>query len=196
LKKNILKSILVTFLLTSCVITFDFEGFSDSTVLSWIPYKTNDVISYTNSVDTLRFRVNNDYITPKSKKTKGLIIMDPPYYPAYAYYKSAKESKTGLIISEFCEQECYLSIRFIDNDSIQLPYNYLKTFKSDTTNTDLKIIYHDKLSLNKIEYKDVYEIKKDTTDTTVRIWRVIITQNYGVLLFDDRTTNKTWTLID
>ena len=66
MKKNILKSILVTFLLTSCVITFDFEGFSDSTVLSWIPYKTNDVISYTNSVDTLRFRVNNDYITPKS----------------------------------------------------------------------------------------------------------------------------------
>jgi len=191
--KKFFAIILLTTILSSCEYTF--PGFEDTLVLSWLPYKTGDLIKYSNSTDTISFNVIKDYITPKSVMKTDFPVMDIFSVEPVAFYESNKDDKTGLFIREYCQQDCYLSIRFVENDSTVLPYVYLQGYQSDTLNSKLKIIYHNKFKIDKAEYVNVYEIKKDTVDNNIRIWRVLLTQNYGVILFNDRSLNKEWRLI-
>lgn len=185
--------LIFSFLLNSC--TYYCPGFDDTPILSWLPYKTEDSIRYKNSKDTIVFIVNDDFVTKKDKITTGFPVMDIDCGLVYAYYKTQIDKSTSLSINEYCVQDDYLSIRFINSDSIKMSYSFLKNFKSDTTNNDQKIIYHGKFEVNNVEYSNVYEIKQDTIKSNTRIWRILLAKDYGIILFDDRKLGNEWILI-
>jgi hypothetical protein len=193
MKKFYFLILMFSFVFKSC--TYHCPGFDDTSVLTWLPYKTEGSIRYKNFKDTIVFIVNRDFVTKKDKFTTGFPVMDIDCGLVYAYYKTQINNYTNLSINEYCVQGDFLSIRFVNNDSIKIPYDFLTNYKSDTSDNKQKIKYHDKFEVDNIEYNNVYEIKQDTMDNNIRIWRILLAKNYGIILFDDRNTEKEWIII-
>ena len=171
---------LLLLLLTSC--EYNCPNF-DENLLSWMPYKKNNSLIYTNQQhDTISFQINKVDISDgytTSRKNRNCCESRA----IVGEVNNLKGIGCEIILLEN-SLSIQVSIRIGNNNGL----NFLET---NDIYSDTQI-----LSINNKQYSEVLVFERDTIKYDDEIWKIILANNYGIVQFYDRETGYIWTLQD
>lgn len=163
---------------TSC--NYNCPGF-DTKLLEWMPYDLNDkIIYYNQNNDTISFTINQKDISSSyetSYKNRKECVSE------MSIGEASSEKGLGININKKSDLIIISAAARINSNSGSI---YLETENIENETQTLTI--------NNKSFTETIMFEIDTTKNDMKIWKIIIAKNYGIVQFFDRETDEIWTL--
>jgi len=187
---------LIVVLLTSCVSESSCPEYPASK-LSWLPYRLNNIMKFTNNIDTISFNVNESFASQASLYREdcdcGCNVQ--------AYFKTDFNDKIDMKIngeSVLFDDITHYTYSFVKNGC---EHNY-EDFGFSFYNNELNREIYSEYIIGNMTYNNVIEIKLDTINYNSLalikppIWRLLIADNVGIIQFDECKSTNSWIRIE
>ena len=192
--------LIVLFLLTSCWRKTDCPSYPEQN-LSWIPYQLNRVIKFSDGIDTLEFIINEKYIT-SSYSTRDDCWVEAAFGFEIHNDLDVKIEIHSYYFGESTDYNYWFILYDNSSGSYSLVQGERHEFsfykKNGKMVPDIIVEYE----INGKIYKNIVKVElvkfdhKNVSWEQPDIWRIFVTDSVGLIQFDDRNTNKSWTLIE
>jgi len=191
---------IIILILTSCILIFTecsyhCNGFPDDE-LEWVPFRINDILYYTNNIDTVSIKVTDFYETGPSSFTSYVPIMDTDC-PSEAYYLTEQNERLNFSIMQLRNEGCFnypckkMELYFSGLDTLM--FNDYSV--SNDWDSIVYVKYCEDTIIENKEMFDVYLLTKKVIRSEEYIDSVLIAPTYGILQFYDSREKIIWTRI-
>jgi len=163
--------------------------------LSWLPYELNDVLQFSDNMDTIDLLIKETFLSE-----------------AYSFKNNCKcECEANALFNTDINKTIDIKIEGYSNfygTKTDYKYNFIEyggDFYSAQSSDDFHFSDENNVITNEIiaEYQigdkiyyNVLKLEIDTIERNPKYWRLIIANSIGIIQFDDRKVNKTWTRIE
>ncbi|MCX2743774.1 hypothetical protein OO013_07855 [Mangrovivirga sp. M17] len=171
--------------LNSCV-KENCQGFPKENLI-YIPYQIDDTLIFENGSDTITFRIVDSGITePYTIKTSFPATTNEECH-YYAFFKSSKENTYGYTIEDGYHDHHRVTFSINDHQDV---YEMLNT------NTYSNAQELGSVTINGINYDNVYLMEKDTNIHKAGIIKILKAPYQGIIQFIDHSNGFTWNRIN
>lgn len=191
---------LIIILMTGCFGETDCPKYPESK-LSWLPYRLDNKINFTNNFDTISFIAKETWVSVEySFKNNCDCVCE-----ANALFKTDINDKIDIKIeghSSFYGDRTNYEYNFIkyggDYYSAQRSDDFY--FSDENNGIENEII--SEYTIGNRTYKNALELKLDTIEDNSfnwrkpEIWRLIIADSIGIVQFDDCKSRNTWIRVE
>ena len=193
-----LNYLFIIIILTNCQSEKNCPGFPEQD-LSWIPYKLNKEIQFSNGIDTTDFVFKVAFV-PQSYNTKDDCWIE-------TVFETGSNNELELRIeihSYYWEKSTDYNYWFLNSENSidpNLPREYLDEFNFAKINGVINKNILNEIEINDNIFKNVISLELDTNNLknpaseNPRIWKIMIADSIGLIQFYDRSTHINWTII-